>query len=797
MANGNSKKPLKTSIFVGQIRNSVVQIVGGSVGPSRIRLWWIGAIGTALAIVAVFVWWSIMKRANSTPDDSGKIMQHITISTGDISNSQVNIAGRDLIQPKIFYEFKSSESAPIRIQSLSTVLREGEDLKSSFLRLSGATWSDFETGFHPFSSDDTTPLVEALEKQRFHLLEGTSIGWRENFTRYVGWTLSNRHKKVLFTDCWTWPANPVFAVDWIAMDDSETILIVENAHARPAAVEELFAEVQDNSMHLRLIISTDPALGSLLVRRPYFQSPILELSKSIIRGDQFAERLIDRYAEKVARRQVGPRIRESFRLNSIEGFPGLFYTRDEPSEVNLWLLAALLNAWDGKDPLGEQRREDALENFVAEKVFQPVRLKSPAHGSLAATVAFFSYYCVLLPRTFLTKDLHFGQAEVDDLVKAGILRSSDSGVSLQDCRLAALLIRAVKEGSETARELKDRLGTSRPGPEIVKRAFVSGIPDYDVLFLNLQAFPSLDFPNPLAIFPSEIEDGVFEAALEEHLSHDSRPGHVGRLLAAAARAKLRLPGLKNVLTLSRQSVIGSKEVTIKEAAWLVLGIHETDAATSQEFVRSIPLAALLQKAKEERHVGKIGSLLWAVAKSDHETGARLARLLEKSDLGERLNAEPDIARVGWVLEAVSGADSQTAARVAAQLNIDDLGNRITSTTPNGDLAALLWGLSRCSCERASAVVGVLSDDDLRSRVESEDDAWTLGLLLRALGQVSPERSRRLIESVQPEFFEKIAQSEEDVKKLGMLFSGLATAHPGCAAPLTSKTMSHLDSEAAY
>ena len=735
--------------------------------------------------------------AKQQDDDSRRATQHISISMSDISSSEVNIAGRDLIQTRISYEFKSPDSAPVRIQSLLSVLREGENLEASFLRLAGATWSDFENGFHPFSPDDAAPLVESLEKQRFHLLEGTSIGWRENFARYVGWTLSKRGKKVLFTDCWTWPANPVFPIDWPAIDNSETFLIVENAHVKPSDVEEFFAQVQDRSKQLRLIISSDPVLYSLIIRRPYFQSPILELARTTIRGGQFSEKLIDRYAEKVTRRQVGSRTRMSFSLESFEGFPGIFFRSDERSEANLWLLAALLSAWDGKEPIGKERGQEALQSFVAENIFQAVRLKSPAHGSLAATVALFSYYCVSLPETFLTKDLHFEQAQIDDLLKAGILQSSELGVSLQDYRLAALLIRSVKEGSETQNELKARFGTPRPAPEIVRRAFVSGIPDCDVLLLNLHEFPDLGVFNPLRIFPSEIEDEVLEAALEKHLRHDSRPGHVGRFLAAAARANLHLSELKDILPVSRcKSLIESKDATAKEIAWLVLGIHEMDAAMSQEFVRSISLDVLIQKVKEERHIGKVGSLLWAVNGSDHETGSHLARLLEKSGLGERLNAEPEIARVGWVFEVITPADSETAATLAAQLDIIGLGSRITSKTSNCDLSALLWGLSRCSPESASAIADVVSDNNLRSRVESESDAWNLGLLLRALGEANPERSRRFIGGIQPQFFQKIAEAEEDVKKLGMLFSGLKTAHPEYAAPLISNTISHLSFEAA-
>jgi hypothetical protein len=390
------------------------------------------------------------------------------------------------------------------------------------------------------------------------------------------------------------------------------------------------------------------------------------------------------------------------------------------------LLAALLSSWDGTEPIGKQNGQEVLQSFVAENVFQAVRLKSSAHGSLAATVAIFSYYCALVPRTFLTKDLHFEQTQIDDLVKVGVLQSSESGVSLQDYRLAVLLIRSVTEGSETQNELKARLGSSQPASEIVRRAFVACIPYSDVLLLNLHAFPELAYNNPLRVLASDIEDEVFAAALEKHLRHDSRPGHLGRFLAAAARANLQLSELKSLLPLWQcQSLIGSKDASVKDIAWFLLGIHEMDAAMSQEFARSIPLDALLRKAIEERHIGKIGSLLWVVNSSDHETGSLLARLLEKSGLGERLNTEVEIERVGWVLEVTTSADSQTAAKLAAQLDIIALGNRITSKTPNSDLSVLLWGISGCSPEGATAIAGVISDDNLQSRVESEADVWNL------------------------------------------------------------------------
>ncbi|HEY4309491.1 MAG TPA: hypothetical protein VGN12_08570 [Pirellulales bacterium] len=597
-----------------------------------------------------------------------------------------------------------------------------------------------------------------------------------------------RGKHVYITDAWTWPGSPIFPPDWSRFDAENSYLIVENAQVRPDDVDRLFSDIRDHTRKMKVLVSTDPSIASLLQSRPYVQTPLLEIPRTTIDEERYAKVLVGIYAKKALNREVGPRTVQLMTYWSRGPSYSLFFRAARENEFNLWLLSALLSEWRGGDVPDEADGQAALARFVGKRVLDPLESRSVDSSAAALTVAFYSYFSASVPRSLLTDDLGFEDGSLTELVRQGVVTEGHGSLVMSDRWLCAALLDAVEDQSPGVQLLKRKLGVKKLGGPLVIWALKAGIPDYDSLLLNLSVSP-LEFRCPFVVAFSEAERTEALAQLSTLLSNDRHRGHVGRALVALAN--LKKGGGAEVLKL-KLSDLKRMEGSVKDLAWLITGTRSFDPEIAKEFAQSLVPQTISEMCRREPNVGVVGSLLWAIDRVDPSTAEILADKLERDGLSGRLAVESEVARVGWVLETLAAINKERAKRFASCLSTERFVAQITSALPTGELAALLWGLVRADAELAGKLARSISIGEMLNRIRETSDSWTLGILLWALGESDQGLSARLVGNIGSQHFLSLLNGEQDTRKLKMLACGLRAADPEFSTPILETLLSTLD-----
>ena len=620
--------------------------------------------------------------------------------------------------------------------------------------------------------------------------------------RYFGWVAAKTGKRVYITDCWKWPDNPDFAIDWSTFDDPSVLLIVENAHAKASAVEDLLGAILNHSTKLNLLVSADPSIDSLLPQRPYYLSPILNFPGIHLRGGKFSAALIDRYAAKFAKPKIGETFRAQLLKGTSDGERGGYWKIGEGfGDVNLWLLAARLKDWNAELPVPWTQLSRDAENAVTGTILTALKSRPAADAALALSVALFSYYHVAVPKGFVINELGFSEAQLEELTTLGFLQASESGVLIQDHAIAKLLMEMFDSKSEAELDLSKRLDSNRPACRLIETALLYGLPDYDMLCLNMLAFERKGryrSSSPLSFRYYGLDETVVKAALEKLIASDKRAGHVGRALLAASGAKVELRGSQAFKGADHFAEIASqRDVSTKEFAWLVQGLRKTDSDVCRSFLELVDLKVFSRLIQEEPDIGKVGSLILSVAGSNRAVATRIGELCSDAKLYQKVNAERDISKVGWLLQALAEANPNAAQKMAEGLDIEKFRTHTRNVTATSDLALFFSGLGRASRALGSKTVGWFSEKELEERIKTETDARSSGLLLRALAENQLEQTRKVVSGIPQSHFGGIISGEEDSESLAILLGGLQMAAPEYAKALAIPEVTDLAIDEAH
>ncbi|MET4601033.1 hypothetical protein ABIB90_000484 [Bradyrhizobium sp. JR4.1] len=697
----------------------------------------------------------------------------------------------------------------LRLRTAEIVLKRTQELQRDFFRSSGPTWSDFQGGFHPFAAEAAKSIATALDKYRFHVVEGEFSAWREQFVRFLGWTLATKNSPVYFSDVREWAVSDNLDLDWDRLESSSSVIILENAHYHPDMVRDLLYQVETRTKQLRVIVSVEPTIRTFLERRPYGEDLFVSMPRTTIVGSAIAKQLVRQYAELVLHRPVGTRVVAAFlELGSDEMVDSQsdydFRTARAQGAVNVWRVAASLRNWDGKSLPDTKSKPGPMVGALDETVGS-IASSNTELASLVATVAFFSHYGVSLPRAFFTDRLAFKPEVLVAALERGLITVTETGVILDLPGLSNVLLAAITRNKEVELELARRVGSPDIGNALVREAVRFGIYDYGALVMNLAARP----PSIWAVKRA----GAFEA-VAKLIATDSSPGRVGRALLAfrasgqrttrdidlsvdqllQSRVATAADGL--VLLQSIKPRVGellSANSSLKEVAWLIVGILETDRSAAADAVAALQVSFIGERVSLEEDLGKIGSLLWALERADHSIAARVVSGMDRDLFSARVAAEGAVAKIGWFFEVVASISPAVAGEIVNGIGTDKL-RKVDQAVATNDLASVMWGLSSASLPKAQQVFSTLELSDLELRIREEQRSRGLGLLLLAVARINPSMSTALVDAIGAEEFQKRIQAEEDPVNRALLVAGIAAIRSKTSEAIVASSARELDLE---
>jgi hypothetical protein len=682
-------------------------------------------------------------------------------------------------------------------------LKREQNSAPAFFRATGPVWSDFEAGYHPFLDETAASVGTALEKYRFHAVEGEFAEWREQFVRFLGWHFSTKNIPVFFSDVREWTPTDQIDLSWEQFDSPPAIILLENVHYHPDMVRDFLYQAEAHSKRLKVIVSFEPAIETLLERRPYSDDLFTSMPHTPIDGQKIAQTLVERYSQVILHRSVGTRVISAFLEFGWTDLPesGFFYRYgSDRTVVNLWRLGAFLRNWDGKG-LPDTEDKEARTSFGIDETIASIASSNIPLASLLATVAFFSQYEAALPRAFLTERLNYKPETVIAALERGLVRTIETGLILDLPGMSNTILGSIARNKEVELDVARRLGsTTEIGTTLVITAIEYGIYDYGALILNLSAQPSPAW----TIRKERILDAVTKL-----ITIDMSPGRIGRALVALRSVKdsknaeedldskvqeMPTRSLNSILSSIKPRIAEflSTEIPLKETAWFIVGLSEIERGAAADGVAEVPIAATTERIVREDDLAKVGSFLWAVERANHGVANRLVKALDRQKTRSRIDAERSPAKIGWFFEVIAAISPEISAEIIQSLSTSSL-RKFDKNTATDDLTSLMWGLSRAKIDVARDVFSVLEFSELEARVREEQRAYGLGLLLLALSDANPTLATKLVDAIGADVFEDRLSSEHDPAKRGLLIGALAAVHSSTSKSLVRSDAGHLGS----
>ena len=754
---------------------------------------------TLIVFVVQFISSAALAATTTTPSSIG--------TTGNCSPIVTDTSGN--VTLNINCPSYSGTRLQLRLRAAEVVLKRAQELQPAFFRSSGPTWSDFQGGFHPFATEAALSIATALDKYRFHAVDGEFSAWREQFVRFLGWTLATKNT-VYFSDVREWAASDSLDLDWDRLESLSAVIVLENAHYHPDMVRDLLYQVESRTKQLRVVVSLEPTIRTFLERRPYSEDFFVSMPRTQIVGSTVAERLVRQYADLVLHRPVGTRVVAGFlELGRDEmadsGSDYLFRSDRAPRSANVWRVAAALRNWDGKS-LPDAKTNAGPTVAVLDETIDSITASNTELASLVATVSFFSHYEVALPRAFFTERLGFRPEVLVAALERGLMTVTETGVILDLPGLSNVLLAAIMRNKEVELDLVRRVGSPDIGNALVREAVRFGIYDYGALMMNLGA-------RPPSLWTVKGED-AFEA-VAKLIATDSSPGRVGRALLAFRASGQRSTGDFDFLRLlessagratgassllpsikPRISELLSANSSLKEVAWLVAGLFETDRSAAADAVAALQVPSIVERVSREEDLGKIGSFLWALERADHSVAAHVVSRLDRDSMRARVSAEGAVAKIGWFFEVIASISPTVAAEIVNGVENEKL-RKVDHAVATNDLASVMWGLSSASLPKAQQVFSTLELSDLVSRVREERRSRGLGLLLLAIARINPNISAALVDAVGAEEFQKRIRAEDDPVNRALLVAGIAAVQSKTSEAIVTRSAQRLDFEIKY
>jgi hypothetical protein len=669
-----------------------------------------------------------------------------------------------------------------RLRSAEVLLKREQPLPPVFMRPTGPIWSELESGFHPFASETVSSIAAALDRNRFHAIVGEFTAWREQFVRFLGWSLATKNNSVFFSDVREWTTGDQIEIDWGDLDQSSTVILLENVHYHPDMVRDFLYQVESRTTRLKIIVSFEPTIRAFLERRPYSEDLFVSMPQTQIGSAAIGENLVRRYADLVLHRPVGPRVTAAFlKLGQNEQLntDDYFFPRAQDAGINVWRIAASLREWDGSSLPDVEAKDGptvaALDETIASIVSSDIEL-----ASFLATVAIFSRYEVAVPRAFFIEKLKFKPGILTAALERGLVSVVETGLILNLPGMSDVLLSAAARNKEVELEIARRLGSPDIGNALVSEAIAFGIYDYGALLLNLGA-------RSPAVWTVKRAEAF--GAVAKLITTDMSPGRVGRALVALRAVSDRAHSASRSLLFSnpdsgeggplflqtlkpRIGELLALREPLKETAWLILGLWQTDRAVAANEVRGLQVPSIVERISGEEDLGKIGSFLWALDKANHASATHVVDSLDRDWIRSRIDAERSPAKIGWFLEVLTSIVPDVAAEVADGVSAESL-RKFDQTTATGDLASFMWGLSTASLPKAQKVFSTLEISELEIRVREERRSRGLGLLLLAAARVNPGLSVKLVDLIGVEQFQKRIEAENNAVDRALLVAGIS------------------------
>jgi hypothetical protein len=671
----------------------------------------------------------------------------------------------------------------VGLRHAETLLQRGRVVTPEFGRRTGPLWEDFANGHHPFTDAQFTSVNTALTAYRFHLIRAAAIHWRQHFARYVGWHMAQAGNTVIFADATRWSAADPLQVATSLLDQSGTVLIVDNVHANAAACEELLEILEDTTEHVACIFSGDSCLDPFLNQPPYLRSALSGLPSTTLDSYTCAVELVTRFASEERGRSLGQRAVEHFLATAIpdERFTGIYSGEDRAPEqrsYNLWLLKAHLEAWDGDAIPRITENADVSLAFAAAEILEPLLGIDPSGAAVIVVVATLQLFGVGTPLHLLTETLGVTNSAVRDSLLQGLTRYERRLLYLSDDLLPWPLSEAALQSPAVQADLGRRLGTAGVGTglsrSIVSAYLKGGYPEYDRVLLNVTA--RVSYPGKSSWLSTErLPEDVF-AALESTLLRDTSALRLGRSLLALSRIQ---PALAERLAEHVYSHYPRDPITdssAKATSWLLEGMRAASPAASQHAARSQDTSSLVSIVRQTPNLGHVANLLWALRRADPPSASRLVRSLGTSTLADLLARERVPARLGWTLFVLHDAAPEIMTQVVSALDPNTLASMLSDARRCRDAAALLWGLVHVSKALAHNTTMTVAKAIFQDFISEEPDLLFAVILLRALTIADPSLAATIVGDLDLKSLETRAAASDD-ETSAMYFQALAAADP--------------------
>lgn len=699
----------------------------------------------------------------------------------DISQQDVDrLSKLKAIDPKLAFSFSSSEfteseAKEISFRPIESVLKKWDVSEPEFFRRTGVTWIDFEKEYVFFGEEQISSVVEGLGEERFHLIYGSTGGWREIFLRYIGWHYAKMGYDVIFTDCVDWSHNSKLPADFGQLDNKRTLLIVDNIQTQGQLVEDLFYKVSDTTLNLKVLLGSQPSLADVVEQRPYYRNGLLELPSTQISGAIIAEDIVRKYAKIAHNRLVGPRILAYF-TNEARRKPeySSFYYDLGSDEINLWILAYLLESWDGNMVSGERQ---SISQYVDEEIFQPLENQIVGASNALVTIAYFSLYRIPVESEFLTQVVQIEPEVLHTLTQLGEIRENRGTYRLENLALASIFVRTSDEYPYLTRKIRRNLEISEDRDWLLNLALIKKYllyePDnYDIVLLNLASNSMTDKYRLSLVFDSFQLQNIILA----RLNNETRTERLGRTLAALSSDKLA-ELFPIILELDLQKIVEliEQEESIKSIAWVLYGLSQIDVTLAIKSLRLTDIALLQRKIEAEKHIGKIGSFIWAISTFDENTASDLIAQVNLQIIQTKIDHETNLSRIGWFLYGFSSANSTIGAELANSLNAENLRTKLNKELNINSIGEVVWGMSHASKELSAWLVQALDKSFVVKQIHSEKDLWNLGLFLRALATAHPEIALNIASKINTDSLRDRINAERNSNDIAMVLSGFYMA----------------------
>jgi hypothetical protein len=703
--------------------------------------------------------------------------------------------------------------APISLWSIETVLNKGSTFSAAqFFRPEGLLWIDFVNGFHPFLEADLAWIKAKIDNASAAIVIGQSAKWRENFTRFVGWSLARDGNKVLYTDASRWPGIPVFDLPVLSELKEPAVLIIENAHWRSDQIDELLLTARTKSPALRVIISASPSFLFDPLQLPGPGTMALSADALHLDGRAIAERLVEVYAQKVLRIQPDKQIVNAlldvctrYSLFGASSFfdPGPEFdvdplasgrgrNRDGPS---LWTLASVLSSWDGRSVPDESLNPRTDRAGSALPLF--ARLSTEAISCLYA-IATLSFFNTPAPNPLLTDALKYDARVMESLLQREMIDRTEYGFVIRDTGIIPAVLQRLVSGGELEFDLLRRVQGPNVSLGLLTRAMEFGVPAYDTMLLNYTAYYFVNaYRRPSLTVPlREVPDNLIAAA-ERALLADERPGNFGRALIGFSRLPGAVPTHLKAKVASMIPSLDAPTITGKDIAWFLMGLQASDPLSADRVARQINTDRIVHLLQIEPKFERVGSILWALQRINP---GKATEVLRRLDVAQLLNTHNSTmlqpAALGWVLEVSSGIDKAVAARLADLADIDFVHLQRTISANPAQLSGFAFGLSSADPARAAAMFDRLGSDFLVSTLRATTYDVDFATTLRALALSNPNLARSVSSLLGDDAIARRIRSSRSNEAAGLLWVAVREVDAELAARLRTSVSTNLSAEEA-